>query len=135
MACCTAWHSHTRRSNMKISECFSVNLKTVQRIWKELDEFNCEKRTPRSIGKLQAMIDNYPSETWDCLSFRQVVHEDILYFSYNFYHNLWWTRGKTVLQNFWTNSSIPRTQWFSNFFLPPPSAPPLFQRMPEWREC
>ena len=38
-ACCTAW-MHIRSTNIKISECFGVNLRRVQRILKELDESN-----------------------------------------------------------------------------------------------
>ena len=53
---------------------------------------------------------------------RQVVHEDICYFSYkmrraNFYHRSWRTREKTLLQSFSTNSSIPSNQTSFGFSL------------------
>ena len=117
-------------SNMKISQCLGVNLRTVQKIWKELEESNDDyediagwklhtdssdkKRIPEFVCKIQAMTDNDPSKTIRYIArdmrvseflIRLVVHEDIHYFSYKmrkgqFYDRVW-------RQSFSANSSIP----------------------------
>ena len=68
---------HARSSNTKISQCFCISLRTVQRIPKELEESNSdyecttarkphsnhsEKRTPKYVDEIQTMIDNNPRE-------------------------------------------------------------------------
>ena len=60
-------------SNAKISECLCINLSTLYRIWKELDESNGEyevmaarkpnfnrskKWTPKIVDEIQVIIDN-----------------------------------------------------------------------------
>ena len=87
---------------MKISECLGVNLRTVPRIQKELDDSNVDyvgrvgwkiyfgysdkKRNPEFVGKILAIIDK--SARFIALNtrvseffIRQVVHENIQYFS------------------------------------------------------
>ena len=91
--------------NTNISECFGVNLRTVQRIRKEFGESNSDyegtvvrkptsgrsdkKRTLEFVDEVQAMIDNDPSKsikstTKDIGVFefliRQVLYEDICVF-------------------------------------------------------
>ena len=89
---------------MRISECLGINLRTVQKIWKELDEFNSNykitaaqkphsdlKGTSEFVGETQAIIHEDPSksikskvrdmEVYEFL-IRLIVHEDIWYFSY-----------------------------------------------------
>ena len=98
---------HFGSPDMKISRCLGVNMRTMQRIWKEMDEFNgCyenmlvekshfdrsdKKITPGFVCKIQSMIDNdhrklIRSIAGDMgaseLLIRQVVHEDGHYFSY-----------------------------------------------------
>ena len=90
---------------MKILECLGVNLRTLQRIRKELDESNSDyegaesrkpysdgsdkNRTTEFVGEIQVIIDNDPSKSLRFIGrdmitseflIRQVVHEDIYYF-------------------------------------------------------
>ena len=123
----------TESSNTKISECLGVTLMTVQKIWKELDESNGayevteawkshsyysgKKRTAKFFDEIQAMIDNNPSKLISSIVrnmgvseflIRQVVHEDIWYFSYKMRKGIFITGYEnTALQSFWTNSSFP----------------------------
>ena len=76
---------------MKISQCLGVNLRTVQRIQKELDESNGdykdmaawklhfdhsdEKITPEFVGEIQAIIDNDPSKSIRSIVMNIVVFE------------------------------------------------------------
>ena len=96
------WHLQRKPNNKKGSECLIVNLRTVQKIQKELNEFrddyestaapkshsdhSDEKWTPKFVGEIQAMIDNDPSESIRSIAkntemseflIRQRVHEDI----------------------------------------------------------
>ena len=98
---------YARSSNTKISECLGINLRTVQRIRKEFDESNGDyegtaarkphsdrsdkKRTPEFVAAIQAIIDKNPSQSIRSIArnmgvseflIRQVVHENIRYFSY-----------------------------------------------------
>ena len=88
---------------MKILQYFGINLRTVQRIQKDLDEFNGDyestatwksysgfsdkKKTPGFVGEIQSMIDNDPTETIarhmvvSKILIRQVMYEDIRSFS------------------------------------------------------
>ena len=61
------------------------------RLLENLTDFSEEKRTPKFIGEILAMIDNDPSKSIKSLAkdmgmsellIKQVVHEDIRYFSY-----------------------------------------------------
>ena len=79
---------HAGSSNTKISYCLSVNLRTVQRIQKELNEFNggykgtvaqkpcsdySDKKRTKFVCEIQALMNNDPSKLipgmWECLSF------------------------------------------------------------------
>ena len=69
-----------------------------------------EKRTLEFVARIQAMINNNPSESGKSIAryigvsellTRQILHEDIRYFSY-----------KTALQSFSTNSSISKQTSF-----------------------
>ena len=78
MVCCTVQHS-CRKPSIKISQCLGVNLRTVQRIPKELDESSSDyedtvvlkshsdrpdkKRNPEFVGEIHTMIPNDPSES------------------------------------------------------------------------
>ena len=133
------WHAvlfgiHTDSSSTKISQCLSINPKSLQRIWKELDEFNGDyegiatltlklhsdqKRIPEFLCEIKALIDNNPSKS-GVVKFLigLVVHKDICFTIWertNFYHRSWKTRGKIVLQTFSTNSSIP-SNWTCSVF-------------------
>ena len=96
---CYPIDNHAGSSNTKISQYLSVNLRTVQRILKDLDESNSNykysnleaslwlfKKRTKFIGGIQAMIDNDPSKLIRCIPrdmgvseflIRKVVHEDI----------------------------------------------------------
>ena len=64
----------TRSPNRNISECLGVNLRTVQRIQKELGESNADNEgtaarkthsAPEFVGDIKIMIDNEPSVNED----------------------------------------------------------------------
>ena len=134
--CCTAWHSrlyHKKILYNKTSQCLCINLGTVQRIRKELDESTGDyertasrkslsgrfdkKRTPEFVGKIQVMIYNDPSKlirpidrTWKSLCFlsgRQCMKTIVKRGNFFFYQGSWRMRRKTSLQSFSTNSIIP----------------------------
>ena len=90
----------------RVQTSFGVNLKTVRRIQKDLDDsyrdYECrvvwqphsnrsdKKRSPQFVGEIPVIIDNNPSKSINPipinlgdseLLIRQIVHEDILYFS------------------------------------------------------
>ena len=104
--CCTIWHSW-QSSNTKTSDSLGIDLRTNQRIQKELDKSNgdyegtalqkphsdhsYEKKTLEFVAEIQAIINNNLSKSvsfivrnMDVFEFliRQVVHKDVRYFSY-----------------------------------------------------
>ena len=118
-------------SNTKISQCLTVDLKTVQKMWKELDKSNGDykgtttwkfhsdhfnKRTSEFLGKISTMIDNNPSKSIGVNSQRHGNVKFLIMKTFGisnarwerdtFYHRPWKPR-KTMLQSFLTNLSIP----------------------------
>ena len=84
-------------SNTKISQCLTVDLKTVQKMWKELNKSNGDykgtttwefhfdnKRTSEFLGKISTMIDSKSIRSiardmeMSAFLIRQVVHEDVI---------------------------------------------------------
>ena len=100
--CCTTWHSNEKFHH----ENLGVNIKTVQRIWKKLNESNgdyegatawklysdcSDKKTPEFLDKIQTLIEHDTSKWIRSITrnmkeseflIRQVVQENIQYFSY-----------------------------------------------------
>ena len=98
---------HGRSSNTNISQCLAANPTALPRIRKELDDSNGDyeymkadrfgkKRTSKFDGEILAMINNDPRKSTKSIAsdmgvsdflIRQVVHEDISYFSYKMRKN------------------------------------------------
>ena len=122
------WHSWRKRQyeDLTVFGCF--NLKRMQRIRKELDKSNGDYEITaawkpqsdhpdrkRTEFEIKAMIHNDPSKSITSIASDRkgtktfgISH--IRRERASFYHRLWRTRGKAVLQSFGTNST--NILWF-----------------------